>query len=127
MKDQYIDGKSINIYGTMNKPHVASKGRPRRLDVVAIRNLLRRYPWAYQDELVTFLEEQDIKRPQEYYLQTIKEGEDIVKREGNALDTHRARYFVMHADVYYGYHGAAASHSGRVHLQAADRVAMYGL
>ena len=49
------------MYNSINLPHRDKPGRPSKLCYAAVETLLEylhRYPWAYQDELVTYLAEE---------------------------------------------------------------------
>ena len=53
--------RNIQVYGSLNPHRHGIRGRPRRLTSAAKEALFEyqsRYPWAYQDELACFLEEE---------------------------------------------------------------------
>lgn len=53
--------RNIQVYGSLNPHCHGIRGRPRKLTTAAKEALLEyqdRHPWAYQDELAYFLEEE---------------------------------------------------------------------
>ena len=53
--------RNLQVYGSLNPHRHGIRGRPRRLTSAAKEALLEyldRYPWAYQDELASFLKEE---------------------------------------------------------------------
>ena len=53
--------QNIQIYGQIDPPNKLPTGRPRRITPAVKDSLLEyqaRYPWAYQDEIAIFLEEE---------------------------------------------------------------------
>lgn len=76
------------MYGTPENPYRHHPGRPRKLHRAAIKRLLRyqlENPWAYQDELAMYLEEEwDMSICQKTISNTLKR-EGISRKKGERV------------------------------------------